>query len=315
MRWLSTGSAVPRCSWRGRFPARPSGREVLVRVVATSVNPVDAKIRQAGSWAGITPPAVLGYDVSGTVEEVGPGVATLKVGQDVYFTPEIHGNHHGSFAEYVAAPAGIVAPKPDGIDHITAASIPLAGGTAWEGIVRRLSPRPGETVLILGGAGGVGSFAVQFAKASGALVLATASAENRTALQELGADVVIDYKTQDVAAAARRATDGRGVDALFDCVGAPALYPALPAVRPFGRIATILGGQGDIAPIVFQNQALHGIFLVREARRLEEMAPVFSSGRVRPLVDEVLPLCEVGKAHRRLDTGHGRGKIVLTVQD
>ena len=287
--------------------------EVLVRVLATSVNPVDAKIRQAGSWAGITPPAILGYDVSGTVEEVGPGVTTLTVGQDVYFTPEIHGNHHGSFAEYVVAPATIVAAKPGGIDHVAAAAIPLAGGTAWEGIVRRLSVRPGETVLVLGGAGGVGSFAVQFAKASGALVLATASAENRETLEQLGADVAIDYRTQDVARAAREATGGRGVDALFDCVGAPALYPALPAVRSFGRIATILGGQGDIAPIVFQNQALHGIFLVREARRLEEMAPLFSSGRVRPLIDEVLPLPQVGKAHRRLDTGHGRGKIVLTV--
>ncbi len=288
--------------------------EVLVRVVATSVNPVDAKIRAAGSWAGITPPAVLGYDVSGTVEEVGPGVKTLKVGEDVYFTPEIHGNHHGSFAEYVAAPAAIVAPKPEGIDHVTAAAIPLAGGTAWEGIVRRLAPRPGAWVLILGGAGGVGSFAVQFAKACGARVIATASGENRTTLQELGADVAVDYRAEDVAAVAREATGGRGVDALFDCVGAPAFYPALPAVKPFGRLATILGGSADIAPIVFQNQTLHGIFLVREAGRLQEMAPLFSSGQVRPLIDEVLKLEEVGKAHRRLDTGHGRGKIVLTVQ-
>ncbi|MDA8345493.1 MAG: zinc-binding dehydrogenase [Thermaerobacter sp.] len=293
-------------------PAAGPG-EVLVRVAATSVNPVDAKIRAAGAWAGITPPAVLGYDVSGTVEEAGPGVASLRIGEEVYFTPEIHGNQHGSFAEFIVAPASIVAPKPEGLDHIAAAAIPLAGGTAWEGIVRRLQVRPGETVLVLGGAGGVGSFAVQFAKAAGARVLATASEANRETLTALGADVVIDYRTQDVVEASLAATAGIGVHALMDTVGAQALYPALGAVRAFGRIATILGGNGDIASVVFKNQALHGIFLPRERARLEEMAPLFSRGVVRPLIDEVLPLREVARAHRRLDTGHGRGKIVLQV--
>ncbi len=206
-----------------------------------------------------------------------------------------------------------MAPKPYGVGHVEAAAIPLAGGTAWEGVVRRLRINPGETVLILGGAGGVGTFAVQFAKACGPQVLATASQRNHAALEELGADLAIDYRDEDVAARVRAATAGHDVDCLFDCVGSVALYPALPAVRPFGRVATILGGSGDISPLVFQNQTLHGIFLTRERRRLEEMAPLFASGRVRWLIDEVLDLRRVARAHRRLDSGHGRGKIVLEV--
>lgn len=136
---------------------------------------------------------------------------------------------------------------------------------------------------------------------------------NHAALEELGADLAIDYRDEDVAARVRAATAGHDVDCLFDCVGSVALYPALPAVRPFGRVATILGGSGDISPLVFQNQTLHGIFLTRERRRLEEMAPLFASGRVRWLIDEVLDLRRVARAHRRLDSGHGGGKIVLEV--
>lgn len=117
--------------------------ELLVRVAASGTNPVDAKIRQAGSWAGIPFPAVLGYDVSGVVEEVGPGVTGFKAGDEVFYTPEIFGNPNGSYAEYTVAAASIVAHKPSGLSHVEAAGIPLAGGTAWEAIVRRLAVRPG----------------------------------------------------------------------------------------------------------------------------------------------------------------------------
>ena len=161
--------------------------QVLVKVIASGTNPVDAKLRQDGSWAGLEPPVVLGYDVAGTVEAVGAGVGDLAAGDAVYFTPEIFGNRSGSYAEYVVAPAGIVARKPEGMSFTDAAAIPLAGGTAWEAIVRRLAVRAGETVLIHAGAGGVGSFAVQFAKAAGARVLATASAKHLDLLKELGA--------------------------------------------------------------------------------------------------------------------------------
>lgn len=291
----------------------PGPDEVLVRVVASGTNPVDAKLRQNGSWAKLEPPVVLGYDVAGVVEETGAAVHHLRAGDEVYFTPEIFGNPHGSYAEYVVARADIVANKPAKLSFEDAAAVPLAGGTAWEAVVRRLAIRPGETVLIHGGAGGVGSFAVQFAKACGARVLASASAKHLDFLRELGADVAIDYKTDDAVAIALGETDGRGVDAAFDIQGDNVVSRCLPALRAHGRVACILAPQGDLSALYPKNITLHGVFLTRERARLEEMLPLFERGLVRPIVDAVMPLADVSRAHERLDTGHGRGKIVLRV--
>ena len=146
----------------------PEPGQLLVRVVASGTNPVDAKLRADGTWAGLSPPVVLGYDVSGVVEKVGPCVTDFATGDEVYYTPEILGNRYGSYAELNLVSAAIVARKPKNLDPYTAAAVPLAGGTAWEGIMRRLQVHFGETVLIHGGAGGVGSFAVQLRKAAGA---------------------------------------------------------------------------------------------------------------------------------------------------
>lgn len=286
--------------------------ELLVRVVASGTNPVDAKIRQAGSWAGIPFPAVLGYDVSGVVEEVGPGVTGFKAGDEVFYTPEIFGNPNGSYADYTVAAASIVAHKPPSLSHVEAAGIPLAGGTAWEAIIRRLAVRPGETVLIHGGAGGVGSFAIQFAKAAGARVLATASKANHEAMRDLGADVTLDYRDTDVMDQILREAGGAGVDASFDTVGGN-VPMSTQVTRPFGRIATILPPTGDLDALYVKNQTLYGTFLTREGARLREMAPLFERGQARVIVDAVLPLEQVGKAHERLDSGHGRGKIILQV--
>ncbi|MCM8736125.1 zinc-dependent alcohol dehydrogenase family protein [Azospirillum sp. A1-3] len=286
--------------------------ELLVRVVASGTNPVDAKIRQAGSWAGIPFPAVLGYDVSGVVEEVGPGVTGFKAGDEVFYTPEIFGNPNGSYADYTVAAASIVAHKPPGLSHVEAAGIPLAGGTAWEAIIRRLAVRPGETVLIHGGAGGVGSFAIQFAKAAGARVLATASKANHEAMRDLGADVTLDYRDTDVMDQILREAGGAGVDASFDTAGGN-VPMSTQVTRPFGRIATILPPTGDLDALYVKNQTLYGTFLTREGARLREMAPLFERGQARVIVDAVLPLEQVGKAHERLDSGHGRGKIILQV--
>ena len=154
--------------------------EVQVRVVAAGTNPVDAKFRADGSSAGLEAPIILGLDVSGVVEEVGPGVTDLAPGDEVYYTPEVFGpRSNGSYAEYHVAKADIVTKKPASLSHEEAAAVPLAGGTAYEAIVRRLGVRVGETILIHGGAGGVGSFAVQIAKAAGARILATASPQPR----------------------------------------------------------------------------------------------------------------------------------------
>jgi NADPH2:quinone reductase len=293
---------------------RPGAGEVLVRVVAAGTNPVDAKLRSNGSSAGLEAPIILGADISGVVEEVGPGVTDLAPGEEVYYTPEVFGpRSNGSYAEYHAAKADIVAKKPATISHEEAAAVPLAGGTAYEAIVRRLAVQVGETILIHGGAGGVGSFAVQIAKAAGARILATASSDNQDILKELGADVAIDYKSQDVKEVALDDSGGEGVDVVFDAVGGRTIVESIPLTKPFGRLATILGAQGDLTPLYQKNQTLYGVFLTRERARLEEMGTLIERGQVRPLVDEVLPLEEVGKAHERLDSGHGRGKVVLRV--
>lgn len=291
----------------------PGPGEVLVKNLAIAVNPVDAKIRAAGRWAGVEPPFVLGYDAAGVVAKVGPGVRDLKEGDEVYYTPEIFGNPHGTYAEYTPVPAEIVARKPKNLSFAEAAAIPLAGGTAWEAVVRRLAVRPGETVLVMGGAGGVGSFAVQFAKAAGAYVIATASAENLSVLKELGADLALDYRDpwpEEVL----KATEGQGVDAALETAGENLVERVIPVVRPFGRIATILPPQGNLAGLYIKNQTLYGVFLTRERKRLLEMRPLFERGLARPLIAEVLPfsLENLRKAHARMDSGHGRGKIVLT---
>jgi NADPH:quinone reductase len=292
----------------------PGAGEVLVRVMAVGTNPVDAKFRAEGDSIGLEAPIVLGADVSGVVQELGPGVADFVPGDEVYYTPEVFGpRSNGAYAEYHAARAEIVAKKPASLSHEEAAAVPLAGGTAYEAIVRRLALRVGETVLVHGGAGGVGSFAVQIAKAAGARVLATAGPDNQEVLKELGADVAIDYQGQDAAEVALEETGGVGVDAVFDAVGGETIVESIPATMPFGRLSTILGAQGDLTPLYQKNQTLYGVFLTRERARLEELGTLIDRGQVRPLVAEVLPLEEVGKAHERLDSGHGRGKVVLRV--
>jgi NADPH:quinone reductase len=295
---------------------QPGPGEVLVRVLAAGTNPVDTKLRASGDARGLQAPIVLGADISGVVEELGAGVADLAPGDEVYYTPEVSGpGSNGSYAEYHVAKAEIVAKKPASLSHEEAAAVPLAGGTAYEAIVRRLAVRVGETVLIHGGAGGVGSFAVQIAKASGARVLASAGTRNQDTLQELGVDVAIDYTSEDVFEVALDDTVGVGVDAVFDTVGGDLIAESIQATRVFGRHASIISLQGDFTSGYRLNQTFHGVFLLRERARLDEMTRLIEHGQMRPLVDEVLPLNQVAEAHERLESGHGRGKIVLRVAD
>ena len=292
----------------------PGPGEVLVRVIAAGTNPVDAKFRSSGDAMGLETPIILGLDVSGVVEEVGPGVTDLAPGDEVYYTPEVSGpRSNASYAEYNVAPADIVAKKPASLSHEEAAAVPLAGGTAYEAIVRRLAMRVGETILIHGGAGGVGSFAVQIAKASGARVLASAGTHNQDTLRELGVDVPIDYTSEDVFEVALDDTAGAGVDAVFDTVGGDLIARSIQATRVFGRLASIISLQGDLTPGYRLNQTFNGVFLLRERARLDEMTRLIERRQMRPLVDEVLPLDQVAKTHERLESGHGRGKVVLRV--
>jgi NADPH2:quinone reductase len=243
----------------------PGLGEVSVRVFASSANPIDTVLRANGSFAGLEPPVILGADVSGVVEEVGPGVADFAPGDEVYYTPEVFGpGSNGAYAEYHVVAADTVAEKPASLSHEEAAAVPLAGGSAYEGIVRRLAVQVGETVLIHGG--GVGSFAVQIARASGARVLASTGTHNQDTLKELGADVAIDYSSEDVFEVALDDTGGAGVDAVFDTGGGDLVARSLQATRTFGRLASIVSLQGDLTPAYQLNQTIYGVFLTRERK-------------------------------------------------
>ncbi|MEO0223478.1 MAG: zinc-binding dehydrogenase [candidate division WOR-3 bacterium] len=295
---------------------KPNAGEILVKVKAVAFNPVDYKIRINGTWAGLKPPIIIGYDVSGIVEEVGEGVKDFKVGDEVYYTPEIYNNPNGAYAEYNVVKANIVSKKPKNLSFIEASAVPLAGGTAWEAIVRRLNIRPYETILIHSGAGGVGSFAVQFAKMISARVIATSSPRNFDFLKQIGADYVIDYN-DDVNKIVMEITENKGVDCAFDIQGDNIVSRVLPVIKPFGRVACILPPKGDLSLLYRNNITLYGIFLTRESKRLEEMKEVIERGLVKPIISEVLPFSveSVKKAHKILESGHVRGKIVMEISD
>src|SRR5690606_15249857 len=190
-------------------------RQVRVRVHATAINPLDYQIRR-GDYADYVPlPAVIGHDVSGVVEAVGADVTEFAPGDEVYYTPKIFGGA-GSYAEVHVADVDLVGRKPRNLSHVEAASLTLVGGTVWEASVSRARLRVGETILIHGGAGGVGTIAIQIAKAIGARDTTTARADNSDFVRALGADDVIDYSSTDCVDAVGALTGGRGVDVVFD---------------------------------------------------------------------------------------------------
>ncbi len=292
----------------------PGPGELRVRVGASGINRVEAKIRADPASRGVPLPAVLGYEAAGWVDALGPGVEGFRLGERVFYAAEFLGTSRGTHAEYHVVRADIVGPAPAGLTLAEAAAVPLAGGTAWEAVVRRLKVRPGETALLLGAAGAVGTFAVQFAQLSGASVVAVAGEGNLEFLRSLGADRAVDYRHEDVVAAVLDATAGRGADVVLDLVGGSSLATAIGAVRDFGRLATVVGISGDYAKFYAKNLSLHGILLTRERERLEEMRPVLESGRLR-LPITTYPMEEIRRVHEQLDSGHAHGKSVLTVAE
>ncbi|HYP15043.1 MAG TPA: zinc-binding dehydrogenase [Bryobacteraceae bacterium] len=217
----------------------PDAGQVLVRVHATSINPLDYQIRRGDYSDMVQLPAITGHDVSGVVEAVGPGVTTLSPGEEVWYTPQIFGGP-GSYAEYHVAAQGIVGRKPPSLSHLEAASLTLVGGTAWEALVVRAALRVGESILVHGGAGGVGHVAIQLARAMGARVFTTVREANFEFARSLGADVVIDYGNVDYVDAIARETGGRGVDVVFDTIGGNTLSRSPDALAQLGRVVTIV---------------------------------------------------------------------------
>ncbi len=291
---------------------KPSDGQVLVQVRAAGVNPVDASNRADGSWAGLEPPYTPGSDASGVVAAIGPGVGGFQVGDEVFSFSDFLGTRHGSYAEYQAVDADIVAHRPPTLSHLESAAVPLAGGTAYE-VAGRLGVGPGEWLLVFGAAGGVGSFLVQIAKARGAQVAAVSSAANHEYLRDLGADLTLDYRGQDVLSAV--ADELGAVDAVADLVGGDVVERSLAIVRHGGRVASICAMTGNFEPAVDRNITLHGVLVRPSGARLIELAALVAVGRLRPPPVEAFPLDEVVAAHHRIERGHGRGRVVLDVRN
>lgn len=291
----------------------PGPGQVLVRVKAASVNPVDYKVRLwPSNWAGVPVPAILGYDAAGVVEALGPGVSQLNVGDEVFYSAHILGRQ-GTYAEYHVEDADIVARKPANLNFEQAASLPLAAMTAYDHVITFYQTKPGDTVLVHAGAGGVGVFAVQLAKAAGARVIATARKENEALVKSLGADEVIDYRTHRFEDEVKRLTDGRGVDAAFDTVGGDTLVRSIACVRPYGKLSTVVNVEGSIQGMQMKNQSLYFGFLERTKAKIEALRLLAERGQVRPVIDSVFPLAQVADAHRKIEAGGMKGKIVIRI--
>ncbi|MEN8651422.1 NADP-dependent oxidoreductase [Streptomyces sp. 21So2-11] len=283
----------------------PLAGEVLVKVHASAINPVDVAVRSGAFPLLGEPPFGVGWDISGVVEEVGPG-AGFVVGDEVYGMPFFPRAASG-YAEYVAAPSRQLARKPVSLDHVHAAAVPLAALTAWQGLVRAADVKEGDRVLIQRAAGGVGHFAVQIAKARGAHVIAIASAARHDFVTGLGADEVIDYRTTDFAKVVKDA------DVVLDSTAQGDL--SLGVLRPGGVLITILehGDEKLAARVEAAGRRFAGILVEPDHVALEAIAELIDAGRIRPYVERSFPLEEAGKAHDLVAAGHVQGKIVLTV--
>lgn len=281
--------------------------EVLVRVIAAGVNPVDAKLR-AGRRVAEDKPVILGWDVAGVVESTGSKATKFKKGDAVFaFLPLMKG---GGYAEFIAVDESIAVAKPKSLSFEEAAAVPLAAMTAWQAMLDAGGLKEGQTVLIHGGSGGVGAFAVQIAKAKGAKVIATASAANQEFLKQLGADVAIDYKTQKFEDYAH------DVDVVLDTVGKTddTQKRSFDVLKKGGSLISIVGAP-DQNLAKEKGVNAKGILVKPDAAELAQIAALIEAGKIKVTVSKVVPLADAAEAHKQIETGHTKGKIVLKVAE
>lgn len=272
----------------------PQAGQVLVRVHATSINPLDYQVRRGDYPDLVALPAITGHDVSGVVEAVGPGVTAVAPGDEVWYTPQIF-EGQGSYAEYHLAAEGIIGRKPAALSHLEAASLSLVGGTAWEALVARAALRVGESILVHGGAGGVGHVAIQLAKAMGARVFTTVREVNFEFARQMGADVLIDYQKQDYVEAILRETGGRGVDVVFDSIGGDTLSRSPEVLAQLGRVVSIvdLAQPQNLLQAWGRNASYHFVFTRQNRGKLDELSALVERGRLRPHVGAVYSLADI----------------------
>ena len=297
-------------------PAPQTG-QVLVRVHATSINPLDYQVRR-GDYADLVPlPAITGHDVSGVVEAIGSGVTNFAPGDEVWYTPQIF-DGPGSYAEYHVAAESIIGKKPPTLSHLEAASLSLVGGTAWEALTVRAALRVGESILIHGGAGGVGHIAIQLAKAIGARVFTTVREANIEFVKSQGADVIIDYEKEDYVDAILRETDGCGVDVVFDTIGGNTLSRSPEALAQLGRVVSIvdIAQPQNLVQAWGKNASYHFVFTRQNRGKLDELSSLVAQGQLRPHVGAVYALADIGLAHARLESRNNgiQGKIAIAVE-
>jgi NADPH:quinone reductase-like Zn-dependent oxidoreductase len=284
----------------------PNDDEALVRVIASSVNPADP-LTLSGKYArefGTHLPLIPGYDIAGVVEKTGANVTKLKVGDAVYGYPTFG----GGWADYVAVKEFEVAAKPKSLNFVEASAVPMGALTGWQALVDVAKVQPGQTVLVHGGSGGVGSFAIQIAKARGARVIATASTANQDLLKQLGADVAVDYtktKFEDVA---------KDVDVVLDPVGKETLARSYAVVKKGGIVMSLVARPD---PVELKKHEIRGagISVHPDAEDFTEIAQLIDAGKIKPIVTQVLPLSEAIAAQQQAATHHTRGKVVLRIAD
>jgi NADPH:quinone reductase-like Zn-dependent oxidoreductase len=289
-------------------PPEPLPTEVLVRVKAVGLNPVEANIRRGLFPLIGQPPFTLGWDISGVVEKAVPGTNRFAVGDEVYGMP-FFPRAARAYAELVAAPSRQLARKPRSLDHAHAAALPLAGLTAWQSLVDVAQVQKGQRVLIHAAGGGVGHLAVQIAKGLGAHVIATASAGKAELVRSLGADEIVDYQKEDFAEKVR------DVDVVLESVGGDYAERSLRTLRPGGLLVTIV--ERSNAALARKVQAavrrFAGLSVEPDYPALEKLAEWVDAGRLKVVVEQVFPLDQVAEAHARLDRGGIAGKLVLSL--
>lgn len=292
-------------------------RQVRVRVHATAINPLDYQIRRGDYADYVALPAIIGHDISGVVEEAGANVTEFNIGDEVYYTPKIFGGP-GSYAEQHVADVKLVARKPHNISHLEAASLTLVGGTVWEALVARAQLAVHETILIHGGAGGVGTVAIQLAKAIGARVITTARRSNHDFVRSLGADEVIDHTSADYVSAVAQLTHGLGVNVVFDTIGGDTLTKSAFVLADAGRVVSIvdIAQPQNLIEAWGKNAAYHFVFTRQNRGKLDALTTLIERGQIKPVIGAVLPLARIGEAHELLEAGGTRGlrgKVVIDV--
>lgn len=291
----------------------PGDDEVLVRVKAASVNPVDIQTRRGDYKDAIALPARLGVDCAGVIKKVGKDVHGLQAGDEVYYVPRLLANE-GSYATHHVEKASIVAKKPETLSFEQAATLPLAAGTAWECLMERGRLKSGDKVLIHGGAGGVGVYAIQIAKFFGAHVVTTAGPHNKEFVESLGADVSYDYRRESLYEELRQDYSS-GFDIILDTVGQKTIEKSLSLLAASGRVVSIVDmAEPQILMSGWQvNAEIHFVFTTQSAKRLAEIAKAVDAGGIKPVIERVMKLSDIVLAHELIETGNRKGKIAISI--